>query len=82
MISTAYPRAIENWTQFNVTYMISNYTTDTYPRPIETNINTYDGIWTTGKLDYLGNPVSNNDAGTKKEYRVETVKIGTTNFFI
>lgn len=80
MISTAYPRAIENWTQFNVTYMTGDYTTDTYPRPIETNINTYDGIWTTGKLDYLGNPVSNNDAGTKKEYRVETVKIGTTNY--
>ena len=80
MISADVPRAIGNWTQFNVTYLTGPYTSETYPRPIEANINTYDGIWNTGNVDYLGNSVSNYDAGTKKEYRVETVKIGTTDY--
>ena len=80
MISADVPRAIENWTQFNCTYKIKQYTTEDKPRPIESEIDTYDGIWNTGNLDYNGNPVSNYDAGTKKEYRVETVKINTTDY--
>ena len=80
MISADVPRAIENWTQFNCTYKIKQYTTEDKPRPIEAEIDTYDGIWNTGNLDYNGNSVSNYDAGTKKEYRVETVRINANDY--
>ena len=38
------------------------------------------GIYDYGLLDGEGNQVTNNDYGTKKEYRVENVKIETTNY--
>lgn len=74
MISTTLPYAVQNWQALTVvaspTWIGNNLTKVDY----------WSAVFKSPKIDMNGNTVTNNDRGTKKEYRVETVKIGTTNY--
>ena len=76
MVSTALPYPVHKYTYFAVLARINFNTAGDV-----TNDTSFDSaMWELPLLDKDGNVVSNLDAGTKKEYRVETVKINGTNY--
>ena len=74
MISTTRPYALQNWINLTVLAV------PTYDGNNVTKVDYWSGTWKSDKLDKNLNIVTSDDAGTKKEYRVETKKIGSTNY--
>ena len=76
MISTVLPYPVHKYTYFTVITRL-NMGSDGIP----TNDTSFEsGMWDMHLLDRFGNEVNDLSAGAKKEYRVETVKIGTTDY--
>ena len=77
MISDSYPEPLQHHKWFSV------YQEGAFPHNAEidgNNIYPHSGIWDLPLMNDDGAEVSNYDQGTKVEYRVETIKIGSTNY--
>ena len=73
LISTVKPYAVQTWTALTVV-TVPTWGTGTSVNTLQ-KADYWSGIWKSNKINYLGNTVTDDTDGTKKEYRVETVKI-------
>lgn len=79
MIDTTLPCPVHKYTYFAVIARLAWDGTDPNRRATDDTM-FESGYYDMHLLDRYGNEVNNYDAGTKKEYRVETVKIDGTNY--